>query len=222
MSREIPSRWTLFETIRDEKFPSLLFIVTRDHDEVIYLYNARRIDNILMEPYVDVTSCELKHLEIQSRVSDLLLNNFLGMRISQEGKTYDAILHAFSDRKLKLKLKAVKSRVTASYTTRTSWPNFGKNEQLEIENAEIYNVHTPITFNILGVPDLAFINVYSRIVFQDVVNAFQKKNIKKIEMESKPTSIFYINETIVVTPEMKAKYNITDLFKMFTESVKKD
>ncbi len=222
MSREETSRWTLFESIRDNKYPSLLYFVSRDHDDTIYLYNARRVENMLMAPFVDITCAELKSLDKQSRVSDVLLNNFLGMHISQEGKQYDAILHALPEKKLKFRLKKEKNRVTTSYTAIVSFKNFDKNYILEVENAEVYNVHTPTTFNVVGIPDLASISVYSRVPFIEIANALAKEKITKLEFQGKPSTVFYISETIVVTPEMKAKYDIVQLFKMFTETSQKE
>lgn len=173
-----------------------------------------------MEPYIDISSVELKAIDKQSSVSSLLIEQFLGMNISQEGKTYNAILHALPEKKLKFKLKAIKSRVTASYTACVSYTNFGIVHSLEIENAEIYTVHTPMTFNAVGIPDLSSITVYSRVAFQDIANALMKLKIDKFEFEGKMTAIFYLTEKIIVTPEMKSKYNIMNLFTIFTDTNK--
>ncbi len=220
VSREQNSRWTFFEITRDEKYPTLLFLITRDHDETVYLYNAKRVENVLIEPFIDISSVQVKEIEKQSPVSDMLIEQFLGMKIAQEGKVYDAILYALPEKRLQFKLKAVNSRVTASYTACVSYMNFGKLEALQIDNAEIYNVHTPVTFNAIGLPDLSSITVYSRVAFQEIAKALKKKKIESIEFQGKPTTIFYLTETIIATAEMKAKYNIKSLFAMFTEAPK--
>ncbi len=82
MTTESPVQWKIFNTIRTKKSnESLLFYISREHDDSIYLYLANRQENKLQEPYVDIRLSTLSDLETKQPVAELLKTNFLGITV---------------------------------------------------------------------------------------------------------------------------------------------
>ncbi len=219
MSIEKPIRWDFFESLRDSYYNSLLFMISYDKISTVYLYNAKRVENTLIEPYIEISSVELNDLQKQSRLSDFLLNTFCGVKITHEGKNVISNIIALPDRKFVLKMKKEKQKVVASITINiTKFQHGNKLYDLQIENAEIYNVNiSEIINSVIGtITDIASITLNVRVAFQEIANALRKQGVTTFEY--KPTTVFYLTEQIAITPELKARFNPTELFRIYTKS----
>ncbi len=219
MSTDVPARWQVFESIRDREYNSLLFMISRDIDDTVYLYCANRVGDTLVSPFVDISSVELSDIKKKSRLPDVILQHFCGMNTEQKAdNVFSGHLVALPERTLRLRLKKEKSRVTASTSVVVcNFVHAGKTyDNLEIQNAEIYNVHTTATFNLVGIPDITSITIYARVPFSEIALALRKRGAS--ETTQKPTTVYYIIENIPITAEMRAQYNPTELFRRYVGS----
>ena len=219
MSKDIPGKWVAFENVRDNHHKSLLFLISRDQEETFYLYKALRINDALVAPYVEVKCVEMKNLNEECSISDVILKNFCGINVTPIDNTFFINMVSLPERKLKLRLKKEHMRVTASMMLSIKdYRNYEKivDGNLEVNNCEVFIVFLSGKSSALGIPDITSIDIYARTPFQEIVNALKLKGITDIEQKAKMSTVFYVTEHIVITPEMKQRYNAVDLIRQFS------
>lgn len=209
MTTTAPVTWDVFLKLKETK-PSLLFYVSREPDDVLYVYTANRQGDKLEPPYVDITTCNLSNVEGTTEpITTFLKDKFFGMTVPASDITNCSMI-SIPNRRLKMCLKKEKHRVTMTTTAFSQFTNNGKVYDVSLDNAEIYNVHMFVTYNAVGIPDVTKLHINVRAPFKEI------KIPDPILCSAKPNDAFYFTEVVHVTPEMKANFNAVQLFKQFS------
>jgi len=208
----VPVEYQLYCGMR-QHHPSLLFFISRESDDRIALYNAKRKDNELIDNCVDVSSSFLSDCKSQTRLPSKLEEMFFAMKVEKQDGKYMAQLVGLKSRPLQLRLKKIDNRVTCTSTIVIPWNH--SETDIEILNAEIYNVHL-FFVDRLGLPDVDRIEVHARASQLDIVQACKKASLPVPTFTVPPNEMIHVVEKIKVTPDMKQNISVSDLWQMFT------
>lgn len=166
--------------------PNLMFMVSREPDDVVYLYKALRTNDRLEAPYGLVSRAQLSSHK-ETPVPELLLKNFFGMDITptvDQGR-YRMTVRALPERVMELELRRKNNRV-AVYVDLT--------ENKEKVRCELVAIHMDMSFNAVNYPDLRALVVHG------------------IATDSAGTRR-YVTERVKVTPAMRSRFDTSKLFQ---------
>jgi hypothetical protein len=194
MTSSAPIPYQLFTPMRD-MISGLLFYVSQEKDDSIIIYQAKRVEDELVDEYVIVYQSTLNDPTKKTSGMGIVLNRFFGMNVAKEGKVYTGSLSSLPHRPLRLRLKKQRGRVTATTTMHATWAN---NHVIDVPDAEIYNVHM-VRLPGKARPDK--IIVYARALPQDIEIGLQKAGLRIPKWNNRDEMLF-ITEEINVTSEM--------------------
>ncbi len=205
--------YQIYSSLRD-KSPTLLFYLSRETDDNIVVYRAKRKDNELINDYVDITATKLSDTTNTHKILPKnLISNYLGLNVEKKDNIYTATLKRFVVRKLTLRLKKIQGRVTSTCNIETTW---NQKYDIIVENAEFYHAHLHFTEK-LGSMSFDKIEVHARASQLEMTNALKKIGVLNPQFNCGPNEMIFIREEIKVTPDMMKDVSIADLWEMYTK-----
>ena len=87
MSSTLPIEFRLYVSMQDQ-VPGMLFYISRDIDEKTVIYQAKRVDNTLIEPYINVFQSRLDDVKNSQTSLSALLWRYFGMKVKKHNKFY--------------------------------------------------------------------------------------------------------------------------------------
>lgn len=210
-----------------EADPYLVCSVTRTCDGVHYAYFARRVGNELVGNYVECKLLECGKWDKLEAPDPVLLESFYGIHVKPipNTKKYTATINAFPDREMTLIMKKAPKSDSKETRDHPGFTNAYGTLQLssghKVENAQVHTFFNDLVMPDFGTPDLRAVTVFA--VTSSEAIAHLPKDIR--DRHCKPfaddPSSWYVTETIVVTEELRKRFNVFDLTKRFLQNVAK-
>lgn len=216
-SQEAAIKFDVFRCLRDRTPPpsKMLFFMSRQTDDLVILHYAIRKENELVSPYIESKMGYASTPDF-SPLSDRWAK-FFGLKLDREEKQTNISLVSFPDRALRLRLKK-QGNVTATMKIKAQIQSEdGKTVVVEIDDAEVYNVHMMEKMGAISV-DVSEIRIFARVVKSQLMQALKRdhKNIADITTShgDNLSSDSFVNvvEVFPVTAEIRSKFKADDIF----------
>jgi hypothetical protein len=178
--------------MRDE-IPGMLFYISQENDSAIMIYQAKRMQDQLVDEKVIVYKTTLENPTVKSSIPSIILNRLFGITWKNDPKMYIFNLVSLPNRDVRLRLKKQAGRVTATVTLHAQW---GKHV-IDVENVEVYNVH--LHNEKRAKPEK--LTVSARVSKPDLRAALQRAKLP-VPATDTDDEMVHITEVFVVTSEM--------------------
>lgn len=205
----IVAKWSVFERIQSVK-PTILFFITNEQgaDRSI-LYYAERKGDVLEKPFVVFKDVYLSELQKVADVN-ILIRRFFAYTVTQKNGYY-LKLNTFPDRMIRLRLKK-NGKVTANTSLLVQYMIDATNSiQVEVEEVEIFNIHTVCNGDTFLGGTLKTIYIHGRTTWNQLEQGLQKIS-KQLHVPHQQNMNYFtwVTETIHITKEMEQQFEKID------------